>query len=350
MGTRVPVRQEQHALRSRGSEAREEIAQMERVALAGDVGDRLHGNGVRAGPQLGEDPVPGALVRRGVRDARPELHLLLQVRERVAAVELAGPAGVAARLAGEQEQEKQGLEVVKDGGGGCRHAHWIRPTLVCSSTNAMITSCEVLRLACRSSFTRYAIWKPALRVGGKSVSRESCICVWRLSTYGTHVVWPASCRQTVFTACEYRADVRTSFLSFRIAAGGLKAKPRLPLCWSRSVWNTLPELRRSLVLLEASNDVEMPCRHVSASSGRTVRSVVSVTAPPPTSLKPSCSATVRAARYASCAFTAARTRPRLLRGGAKLQLNVPDGHSRLLVRIGTCRSVRSAQVTPSVSR
>src|SRR2546430_4249696 len=84
----------------------------------------------------------------------------------------------------------------------CFAPHWIRPTLVWSSTNAVITSCEVLRLACRSSFTRYAIWKPALRVGGKSVSRESCICVWRLSTYGTHVVWPASRRQTVFSACE----------------------------------------------------------------------------------------------------------------------------------------------------
>src|SRR3989475_7257093 len=190
MGTRVPVRQEQHALRSCGSEAREEIAQMERVALAGDVGDRLHGNGVRAGAQLGEDPVPGALVRRGVRDARPELHLLLQVRERVAAVEFARPAGGAARLAGEQEDQGQERPPSFD------PAHWIRPTLVWSSTNAVITSCEVLRLACRSSFTRYAIWKPALRVGGKSVSRESCICVWRLSTYGTHVVWPADRKST----------------------------------------------------------------------------------------------------------------------------------------------------------
>src|SRR5439155_11301802 len=106
MGTRVPVRQEQHALRSRGSEAREEIAQMQRVAWAGDVGDRLPGNGFRTGAQLGEDPVRGALVRRGVRDARPELHLLLQVRERVAPVELAGPAGVAARLAGEEKDQK----------------------------------------------------------------------------------------------------------------------------------------------------------------------------------------------------------------------------------------------------
>ena len=39
------------------------------------------------------------------------------------------------------------------------------------------------------------------------------------------------------------------------------------------------------------------------------------------------------------------TRPIELRGGTMLQLMVPDGHSRLRLRIGTCWSVRSTQVT-----
>src|SRR5437879_6875486 len=100
---------------------------MERVALAGDVRDRLHGNGVRAGAQLGEDPIPGALVRRGVGDARPELHLLLQVRERVAAIELARhAAGAAARLTGDEQDKRQTPPPPPP---HCFAPHWICPTL-----------------------------------------------------------------------------------------------------------------------------------------------------------------------------------------------------------------------------
>src|SRR5207237_10600323 len=125
---------------------------------------------------------------------------VLQGRERVAPIARARHgAGAAARLTGDEQYKRQAPPPPPP---PCFAPHWICPTLVWSSTNAVITSWEVLRLACRSSFTRYAIWKPALSVGGKSVSRESCICVWRLSTYGTHVVWPASRRQTVFSACE----------------------------------------------------------------------------------------------------------------------------------------------------
>src|SRR3989442_15194227 len=77
------------------------------------------------------------------------------------------------RLTG--ERERQGRRVDKP-------PHRIWPTLVLRLTNAVITSWDVFRLACRSSFTRYAIWNPALREGGNSVSKVSCAWAWRLST------------------------------------------------------------------------------------------------------------------------------------------------------------------------
>src|SRR5256885_16964157 len=117
----VPVRQEQDALRGGGPEAGEEVAQVQRVAVVRDVVERLHDHRVGAGAQLREDPVARPLVPGRVRDAWPELHLLLEVAKGVATVELARPAGVAPGLAGDEEQEKQGLEVVEDGGGRWRH-------------------------------------------------------------------------------------------------------------------------------------------------------------------------------------------------------------------------------------
>src|SRR2546426_1143455 len=58
-------------------------------------------------------------------------------------------------------------------------------------------------------------------------------------------------------------------------AGGRKANARVALCWVRSVWNRFPAFTWSLVAVEASKPVQMPCRPGAASAA-----VVHVHAPP----------------------------------------------------------------------
>src|SRR5207247_8402143 len=87
-GTCVPVREEQHPLGCLRTEAREEVAQVERIAAVGDVTDFLDDDRIGAGAQLGEEPGARLLVSGLVRDARSERHLLLDVGERGAPLEL----------------------------------------------------------------------------------------------------------------------------------------------------------------------------------------------------------------------------------------------------------------------
>ena len=81
------MREEQHPLGCLRTEAREEVAQVERIAAVGDVTNFLDDDRIRARAQRGEEPVARLLVSGLVRDARPERHLLLHVRERGTTVE-----------------------------------------------------------------------------------------------------------------------------------------------------------------------------------------------------------------------------------------------------------------------
>src|SRR5881398_545018 len=71
-----------------GPEAGEKVAQVQRLAVARDVGDRLHHDAVGRGPEVLQDPIARALVPRRSRDARSEAHLLLDVAEGARAAEL----------------------------------------------------------------------------------------------------------------------------------------------------------------------------------------------------------------------------------------------------------------------
>ncbi len=146
----------------------------------------LHDDGVRALAQPCQQPVGGLFVTAGSGDARAERHLRLDVAERPLPVESpTAPPRTAAPPAPPAPAPAPGLPLA---GGRCgqqgyrQHSHRICPTLVLSWTNAVMTSCAVLRLICRSSFTRYAICSPALSVGGKSVSMVSWAWDCRLST------------------------------------------------------------------------------------------------------------------------------------------------------------------------
>src|SRR5207247_4792356 len=88
----IPVREEQHAVGDVGPEAGDEVPQMQDPPGLGGVPDILHDHRVGALAQLSEDPVAGAVVGRGARDARAEAHLLLEVAERPRTVELARAA------------------------------------------------------------------------------------------------------------------------------------------------------------------------------------------------------------------------------------------------------------------
>ena len=105
VGPGVPVGEEQDALGSRRAEPREEVPQVQPDALAGHVVDGLHLDRVGRGPQVLEDPVPGALVGRRAGNARPELHLSLEVAEGALPGELALPARSA--LGGAREAERE---------------------------------------------------------------------------------------------------------------------------------------------------------------------------------------------------------------------------------------------------
>ena len=169
-GARVPMGEEEHALRELGPEAREQVPEVQGRALLRDVTDRLDRDGVGRRPQPGQDPVARLVVSRSVGHARPEVHLLADVVEGPLAGEF---TRTGLRLTGERKRQGRCVD---------EPSHRICPTLVLRLTNAVITSWDVFRLACRSSFTRYAIWSPALREGGNSVSKVSCAWAWRLST------------------------------------------------------------------------------------------------------------------------------------------------------------------------
>src|SRR5436309_7303985 len=108
---------------------------------------------------------------------------------------------------------------------------------------------------------------------GRSESLVSCACVCRLSTSGTHVVWPARCKQAVLLATEYPAVVRT-FDRQRPIFGGRNENdnvPFWPLCTLRK---RLPALTRSDDERVTSNTVKTPPIQVIEADGVTFRSTV----------------------------------------------------------------------------
>jgi len=93
-----------------GAAGRNRARQVEGLALARHMGDGLHDHRIRGGPEPLEDPVSRALVGGSAGNARPELHLLLQVAEGALAGEFVRappppPAGAALCGACEGERE-----------------------------------------------------------------------------------------------------------------------------------------------------------------------------------------------------------------------------------------------------
>src|ERR1041384_3888324 len=106
MWPRVPMGQQQDALGGVGLEPREKVAQVQRRAAARQAMiERLDDDGIGPRPQLALQPVTLLFVRRCPGNPRSECDLLLEVRERVLAVELAtrsAPRGLA------REQQRHG--------------------------------------------------------------------------------------------------------------------------------------------------------------------------------------------------------------------------------------------------
>ena len=108
MRPRVPMREQQHPVGGAGPEAGEKVAQVQRLAVARDVGDRLHHDAVGRGPEVLQDPIARALVPRRSRDARSELHLLLEIAEGARAAELSRLFPAARRASGYEGEARGG--------------------------------------------------------------------------------------------------------------------------------------------------------------------------------------------------------------------------------------------------
>ena len=138
------MRQEQHPLRRLRAEPREEIPQMQHLAVAQAMRDLLHDHRIRPGTQLGEKPVGFLLMTGFIGDPRAERHLPLDVGERRPSVEfdraLATPVSRTG-LAPQRDTDDHAPRTTHDA-----RCHRICPTLVDNCTKAVITNCEVLRL------------------------------------------------------------------------------------------------------------------------------------------------------------------------------------------------------------
>ena len=145
------MRQEQYPLGRLRAKAREEVSQMQHLAVTQAMVDLLHDHRIRPRPQLGEKPVGFLLMPGFIGDPRAERHLPLDVGERGPSIEFDGRLAAAvsgARLTRERENHSHARRTPHAARG-----HRICPTLVDSCTNAVITNCEILRLVCRSSFS-----------------------------------------------------------------------------------------------------------------------------------------------------------------------------------------------------
>src|SRR5205809_889619 len=133
------------------AKAGEKVPQPQRHALRRLLRERLDDHGIRSLTQLRGEPVAHLVMAGRIGNPRAKRHLLLDVRERGLAVELASGLGaVSCPGACLARGEKQDEEVVEDREGWSRY-HRSCPTLVESWTKAVITNCEILRFVWRSS-------------------------------------------------------------------------------------------------------------------------------------------------------------------------------------------------------
>ncbi len=79
---------EEDPLRGVRPEFADEVPQLQGVPIRGDVGERLDVHRIRPGFEMGQDPIPGTSMRLGVRNPVAEIHLHVDIGQRLFAVEL----------------------------------------------------------------------------------------------------------------------------------------------------------------------------------------------------------------------------------------------------------------------